>query len=604
MFERKEDKNLSHNNGPVRSDVSKPVDYSVGGVVKDIRASADMKGVDSGNGGFRPATIGDLNEESKKVIPEVKSKWDSGANFGIRKSLENDFGVDGKRIGYDDGVVTLDGKRLMDASNNVDGTTYTYSQEDVTRALSDYGIDNQVVAVRDYATSSGKAVNIDWNPQDKTVSVNGRTVRPDYIIDGKAYVSKSVMDDILNRSAIGESRQDVYDGVVEKYGSGVDDLYNNYVNAPAFHYDPEEDEEYQAYLEMAGRAIEDEYKANMAASRFRTGGVGSTGQMLTASAIREGAVDNLASARSAYEQRAYERWLDEQEAARDKFTLAYNRMMDEYGIKDSINSGMKDDFYNSSEFDNNMIRDDYALNVEKNTSNLSDITYGLESEYLPGSYAAESSILQDEVATSAMDRWIYETFGPILAQNEARRDEIETQLANLGLEDAELQSELYQEYGRLETEAAVISQYLNNGAMYMTYPGIEAYIPPEYLPEMPEAEAEVTMSKVSGGNADFGGYIPMVVNGQTIMVPREIYYNQLGIPTGADEEVADETAEGAAEEVAEEVDDTAVEAVEVNNGMPATVEERQRVYESYMHMINSGLSDEQVSKILGVTKWW
>lgn len=321
--------------------------------------------------------LGELNkaQESAAALPQ----WDTSANFAIRNSMENDFAIDGSRISYDDGNVLLDGKFFMKADNNVNGTTYAKDYAAVAGKMNDYIKNNGLVAIRDYAASSGTAVNVSWNDAEKTVSINGRTIVPTAVVDGKAYIPKSQIDAILadERNTAGTSYGNIYNEVQKEYGEEADRAYDNYMNAEEFNYVPENDPAYRAYMETAKRAIEDEYKNNMAAARFRTGGIGSTGQMLQAAAIREGAVDDLTAARAQFEQNAYERYMDDLNLRRDRFNVANGRMVDEYNLRAGVNQADKQDFYYGQTFDRNM----QATNEELKHMYFSN---GLDYKYMPG----------------------------------------------------------------------------------------------------------------------------------------------------------------------------------------------------------------------------
>ncbi len=341
-------------------------------------------------------------EKSTKSLPQ----WDTGANFAIRNSLENDFGVSGDRISYNNGDVLLDGKFLMKAKNNVDGTTYTDSYDDVFGGISDYVKNNGLVAIRDYAAASGTAVNINWNEAEKTVSLNGVTIKPAAVINGKAYVPKSQIDEILaqSRNTSGTSYKNIYDEVKKEQGAGVDRLYSDYVNAEDFSYKPENDPAYLAYMKVYNRALEDEYNQNVAAARFRTGGVGSTAQMQQAAAIKDAAVDNIAAARAQFEQDAYNRYVNDLSLKRDKYDVARGRMFDDYNMLSSINAADKQEFYKALEFDRTMQAKDEELGSVKLENDLYK-TYG------PG-YA------EMEYNDAVRNYKILEEFAPILAQLE------------------------------------------------------------------------------------------------------------------------------------------------------------------------------------------
>lgn len=446
FYNKDEKKSLENGNGPVKV---------AGNTEKDLPSTLPGIKKSDGVGEVRPATMKDVKTEDSgwangfdfsKMESEVANtpSWDAGAKFGIRRSLENDFGVDGSRIGYENGNVTLDGKFLMKAKNNVDGTTYTDSWDSVKKSLSDFGIDNDVVAIRDYAQSSGTAVNIEWNDADKTVSVNGQTVKPAYVIDGKAYVPKSQIDTLLGvqKDTAGTSYGNIYNDVEAEHGVTEEAAFQEYMKNGSFSYVPENDPAYVAYMNMAKKAIEDEYASNMAAARFRTGGVGSTGQMLQAAAIREGAVNDLAAARAQFEDRAYQKYLDDIALDRAKFEVANGRLVDDYNLRAGVNQADKSDFYYGAQFDPNMRMMDYDLSDR-----------GWQTYYYPRMIGNEMAISDNgvvlsnnDVATSNLDWKLYEQYGP-------RMTEIEAELAELGLGDAQVKSDIYREFARPTAEA-------------------------------------------------------------------------------------------------------------------------------------------------------
>ncbi len=361
---------------------------------------AETLGIGERGGDRWDAGVDVLGEENKaKENNAALPQWNSGATFGIRNSLENDFAVDGSRIGYKDGNVLLDGKFLMKAENNVDGTTYAKDYQTVASNLNNYIKNNGLVAIRDYAASSGTAVNVSWNDAEKTVSINGHTVVPTAVIDGKAYIPKSQIDELLasQRDTAGTSYGNIYNEVQDEHGADERRAYENYVNAEKFNYVPENDPAYRAYMEMAKKAIEDEYAENMAASRFRTGGVGSTAQMQQAAAIREGAVDDLTATRAQFEQNAYERYMDDLALRRDRFEVAHGAKVDDYNLRAGVNAADKQDFYYGQSFDRDMQATDLELdNMELEYGNAVR-NYKISEQFAPilAALEVDNAVLQN-----------------------------------------------------------------------------------------------------------------------------------------------------------------------------------------------------------------
>lgn len=302
------------------------------------------------------------NMESAENTPKMPS-WNENASVPIRKTMTDVFGVDNEKIGYKDGWVLLDGKEFVRAENNKDGTTYVSSEESFSKGFGDYAQKNNVVAVRDYVTSSGTAANISFNAENGTVSINGKSVKPLYILNGKAYMPKSELDAILSGeiNTSGTSYKNIYDGVSAEYDPGLKKAYNKYMNSEEFSYNPDDDPAYQAYKKAMEKAAREEYDNNTAAARFRTGGVASTGAMQTAAAIREDAMDDVKAARAEFEQRAYQRYLDNLALERGKVELAEGLKADEYGVLSGVNGADKNDRYYAESFDNERYYNDLDM---------------------------------------------------------------------------------------------------------------------------------------------------------------------------------------------------------------------------------------------------
>ena len=335
-----------------------------------------------------------VEEASKK--PEVP-KWDTNAQFGIRGSLENDFRVDGNLLGYEGKTVTLDGKPLIEAKNNVDGTTYTYGYDDNVKALTDYGQKNGIVAARDYLTSTGVPMDIEWNREAGTVNVNGYTIKPSYVIDGKAYVPQSVLDNIVNvtKKETGiRTNAEILDEVNKQYGADEQERYDAYVNREGFSYNPEADAAYQAHMDTAKRAIEDEYRNNMAAARFRTGGVASMGAMQQAAALRDAAINDIDANRAAFEDRAYGRYQDEDTRLYNEYMLSQSRRQAALNEGISANEADRSAWYYGKNFDaaqrlDEINRDTAAWNLYNGVRN-DELQYGLDAQFMPIMYGYEA----------------------------------------------------------------------------------------------------------------------------------------------------------------------------------------------------------------------
>lgn len=272
----------------------------------------------------------DLTEGAESV-----SKWNENADFGVRNYLEQELGIDGKRIGFDGENVTFDGNPLIKAERVSDeGRSYVGDKSAVDAAVSQYAQEHGLVAARDYANSLGVPMNIQWDETQGSVVINGVPMKPDFISNGKAYVYQEKLDAVLKKADNGfktykDHKKDAYD----KYGAGMEEAYNDYMNYGDFSYDQKDDRAYQDFMDVYRRAVEDEYNANMAQARFRTGGLASPAVMSQAAAVRSRALDDAAMYGQQYEDRAYEKWKDSRDFTADKIQTAWDMMKGTYDLE-------------------------------------------------------------------------------------------------------------------------------------------------------------------------------------------------------------------------------------------------------------------------------
>ena len=505
VYSSKEDEILKDGNGPRRVEAS--------GKSEDKSLVQKAPGIIGENKALFESVSG-------VKVADGKAAWDKNAQFGIRDSLENTYGIKSGNIGYDNGDVLLDGKFFMNAANNVDGTTYTYGKEDIEGALDDYYKNNNVVAVRDYVMNyGGVGTDISWNADKKTVTVNGAEIEPLYIRDGKAYVYKSQIDDLLSAQSgrYGVSNKSIYDGVNRKYASEIDGAYDEYMNAEKFSYNPDEDPEYQAFMAMAAKAAEDSYRNNMAAARFRTGGAASTGQMLTADAARRAAVNEMAAARSQYEQQAYNRYLEEQALAKDKLLTSRGVMVDDYNLQSGVNSAVKDDYYYGKNFDQQ-----YGLNYQNLIKgNLENQMLGVDA----GVYGqlVGNQLAQSDYATrdAAVDTYVNENYVPWMAELEMRN-------AELGYGDSAVYSDLYRNYLPDIMGAQAYSPWVQMAAIYGNTPNTAWYYA---MPDMASLYGKPdVVTESTEGTAEETADTEKTTLSLSEMTPQEIvqFYSNIG----------------------------------------------------------------------------
>ena len=350
--------------------------------------SAGNSGLDTGlNRELVQPDVELLPDVEEMKAPEVPTEW------GVRNMLENEFRVNGENIGYDGEYVTLNGQRIVKPDENRDGTTYVKDREAIINGISEYAKNNGMVAIRDYVTNKGLPVDVEWRGADGTVSINGQTVKPAYVIDGKAYVPQSQIDAVIERVHEDNGMRkdtDVLADSMNRYGDDIDASYQNYMNYDDFKWNPEQDASYQNFMDMYRRSVNDEYAANMAQANFRTGGVMSPAAMQAAANVRSRAMADAAQYAQQYEDRAYGRWGDSRAQAADELSTAWGMAQNDYNLQSGANRNNINDWYDNQRWQD----ENYRNHLDYRTS---DIDY------------------RDRVLESDM----YQAFGPGIAYDEA-----------------------------------------------------------------------------------------------------------------------------------------------------------------------------------------
>ena len=339
----------------------------------------------------------DLTEGAASV-----SKWNENADFAVRNYLEQVLGIDGKRVSFDGENVTFDGNPLIKAARVSDeGRSFVSGQAAVDAAVGQYAQEHGMVAIRDYANSLGTPVNISWNGDNGTVEINGVPMKPDFISNGKAYVYQEKLDAVLKKADNGfktykDHKEDAYD----KYGAGMEEAYNDYMNYGDFSYDQKDDRAYQDFMDVYNRAVADEYANNMAQARFRSGGVFSPGAMQSAAAIRDRALLDAAKYGQQYEDRAYDRWKDARDFTGDKLATAWDMMKGKYDLESGAEKADREAF-------NEQINNDWTRRFFENE------------------LAGSNSDLVSKLIANAL----HDTYAPGLAENAWKRDVADTNTA-------------------------------------------------------------------------------------------------------------------------------------------------------------------------------
>lgn len=217
---------------------------------------------------------------------------------------------------------------LMKNGTTVTGQADVYGTELADTANKAY---NNQVAIRDYATSKGYGGIVDWDGKNPTVGGNPiPMVRNE---NGTAYVDKTVADRALeqfeNRSGITGNKQ-VADNYNNSYKGDINAALDRITNREDYGWNSENDEAFQRYKDFQEKQAEKAYRKVINSSTNFTGLSGATiGDALAAQANY---LDKINSEYKDFEQKHYDRYLDDYDMRRNDLTDivgvandAYNR---------------------------------------------------------------------------------------------------------------------------------------------------------------------------------------------------------------------------------------------------------------------------------------
>lgn len=323
-----------------------------------------------GQGIVQPASV----EDGVSYAPESVNyagavDWLKNNGYqGIRQGL-NDRGI--TNVGWDNGYVTVDGQRIAKPQYNVDGTTY--ATEDEINALAQQAYANRgdnLVAPRDYAASKNYSGIVDWDGAN--VLIGGQAVKPVYVKDGTAYITRSDADrlisDFENNSGI-TSNQSIVDENDAEYKPFKDAAISALRNRKEFSWDPETDEAWQRHVELQTRLANEAYE--YAINNDPTAKYGMSGAVLSeAAAARDEYLKKLSEDELEYRQNAYDEYTGETDRLRNHMTDEFYVANDGYSKRYQANRDDKTDSRNATldereekwnwmDYERNLLRDSY-----------------------------------------------------------------------------------------------------------------------------------------------------------------------------------------------------------------------------------------------------
>lgn len=396
-------------------------------------------------------------------------------NIGVRKTF-SDLGLDTNKLGWKDGKVTYNGIEYK-PTVNANGVTYGAKQDVMDfagKALENSG--DGLVQINRYKPESG-LYDVGWNDAGKKVLIGGEEVPYAYIDDsGNAWVKRSIADAAYKKLA---ERAGVENptAAFDKWQERADSLNNEYESMKngRFSFDDaalEAMPEYQALKKMYTREGDRIYRDTLAGAAARTGGNVSSMARSQANQAYDYYMSKLndtipSLAQVAYERykgdrdyktdilgkqnelysemlgnektfndQAYERYLAQQEAQRNRTLDSYDDKQNEINLKKSENElKMAENELEMQEAENAAkisdtfntpvpveIAEKYGIqpNDDGTYPTINQITIAKQNEiwdkYQRGVYSEQTAIELDKLAQEEAIKYEYDM---LLAQNKS-----------------------------------------------------------------------------------------------------------------------------------------------------------------------------------------
>lgn len=191
------------------------------------------------------------------------------------------------------------------------------------------GSQGNVVAARDYinSISGSRGANYNIGFSNGFVTVNGRSLKPEYIENGVAYIKRSDVDGLLS-SIDAERNRDSNRGILNeneiKWQEDFANSYDKLKNREAFSYSVKDDPIYREFEDYYLKQAEKDAKDVIANAGANTYGVTNLGAIVAADALKRDRVDALATYQKQFRDDAYNRYLDEIELKNADLDLVRN----------------------------------------------------------------------------------------------------------------------------------------------------------------------------------------------------------------------------------------------------------------------------------------
>ncbi len=206
---------------------------------------------------------------------------------------------------------------------------------------------SQEVAATDYTSVKSAAAGVPITAQwrDNQVSVGGKLIKPNRVVDGKAIVKQSDVDSALEAIRRETGLQSGYEILekYDKYKDMYDEQLDKLIDRDEFSYDAEDDPVFRSYKQQYSREGKRATEDTMGTYSALTGGMTNSGAVTAAAQSGQYWSDKLMDVIPELAEGAYDRYL--QEIENDRKALADIMAVDTHLFEReySVNEDLKND---------------------------------------------------------------------------------------------------------------------------------------------------------------------------------------------------------------------------------------------------------------------
>ena len=286
----------------------------------------------------------------------------------VRQVL-NDYGIKNDRIGFRSGNVTVDGRDFLTPEAVYDGKSYA-SRDTINKAFENYNDQNQVVAARSYINSVSPGTTVGWDGNTGQVMVDSVYLKPDYIVDGTAYISKDRVNQALAQSKAETglyTPQEILDQSNDRWGSRIDRLYEMVENPEPFSWSAEKDEAYQDFQRVWREQSQKQYDDTLARLNTQSGGAPSLGAMAAAHNMMQDSIGQLDAYKQQFRNQAYQEYVDAYNRDLERLSAATGLRQDEFDRAYGVSRDSLGDAYTKRAWDEELKDNELNRRINEQT---------------------------------------------------------------------------------------------------------------------------------------------------------------------------------------------------------------------------------------------